>query len=58
MGEGYPNNHLVKDGLVSRDHVLEFDVQNCLQYHLVSNLGKGEHIINIKQLWFCGKIMF
>ena len=38
MGKGYHNNCLVKDGLVPCDHVLEFNVQNCLQDHLVSNL--------------------
>ena len=33
--------HLVKDGLVPPDHVLELNVQNCLQYHLVSDLEGG-----------------
>ena len=36
-------DHLVKDGLVPCHHVLEFYVQNCLQDHLLSNLGRVKY---------------
>ena len=42
--------NLVKDSLVPCHHVLEFNVQNCLQDHLVSNLKNRGNTSNDKLL--------